>query len=466
MRVAGFLATIGAAAAALGAASAIARPVITEVGWMGSDASPNDEWVEIFNPDPQPIDTADYVLIEGATAKALPAGTIPDQGFLVLERQASSTPLEAPDAQLFAFTSGLTNNGETLCLCPVGTTTCDASCDVANPGGAWFAGSNDAPKRSMERVDVALDGAVAGSWQHGSPSSPGAPSAAPPVDAGPPPDAGVSDAGPADAGDLPDAGPNAPPTVSVSEPAGTATGDVVTVVYSASDPDPGDAVSVDLYWSLDGDGQDGVRFARGLPGGAGRTAELHTTLLPPGVVHVFALARDTRGEVAFSYAPGVVEIAGAGAGVAILEITEPDGVNDVGDDGALAIAWDVSLPAGGSGTITLFLDDDDEGEDGDPIAGGLSAGPDGPRAFRLPLGDLEPGEHFVYGVLDFSSPGGQGTVSSYAEASVLVPAPGCACTSQGAARAPGLLAVGSLAILLLPFLRSARRTAARTAHRS
>lgn len=453
-------AVTGALSAAFVSSAAMANPVITEVAWMGSDASANDEWIEIFNPDAQPIDTADFVLIEGATAKPLPAGTIPDLGFLILERQPSSTPLEAPLAQPFSFTNGLANTGEVLCLCPAAATSCDATCDIANPGGDWFAGSNTVPKASMERVDIALDGALATSWQDGSPSSPGAPSAAP-QDAGPPPDdAGVEDAGVVvDAGELPDAGPNTPPTVTLSEPAGTATGDTVDVVYSASDPDPGDAVSVDLYWSLDGEGHDGTRFARGLPGGLALTAALDTTLLPPGTVHVFAVARDTRGDVAFAYAPGVVDVGGGSAGEASFELKEPDGVNDTQEDGAVTIAWDLVLPADAAGTVTLFIDDDDEGEDGEPIAGGLSAGLEGPRAYRLLLEGLEPGEHFIYGVLDYTSPGGHGRVSSYADASVQVASPGCACTGQGPGRAPSLPAVASLAILLLPLLRRNRPTA-------
>lgn len=437
------------------AGPATANPVITEVAWMGSDASANDEWIEIFNPDAQPVDASGFVLIEGGTAKALPAVTIPDLGFLVLERQATSTSLEAPVAQPFSFTSGLTNTGEPICLCPSGVTTCDvAQCDVANPGGAWFAGSNTVPKKTMERTDPSLPGNVASSWQDGSPSSPGALSPEV-VDAGP----SVDDAGPSndDAGVIVvDAGPNEPPLVSMSAPSGNVSGGSVQVTYSASDPDEGDAVSVDLYWSPSDSGNDGVRFARGLPGGDNLSTSLDTTGIPQGTVHVFAAARDTRGAVSFAYAPGVVSVGGQGA-TATLTLTEPDGVNDAEDGEHVDIAWDLTLPAGGSGTVSLFLDDDDRGNDGEPIAGGLSAGPDGPRAYRLALSDLAPGEHHVYGLLEFVSPAGGGTVSSYADAAIQVPGPGCACTSGRESRAERLPAVACLAILLVTFARPRRR---------
>ena len=138
------------AVAALLALGSRAEPVITEVAWMGSDGSASDEWLEIHNPDAQPVDLADFVIIQGATVRplsALPVTTLADGAFLVLERQAPATPLEEPFAVAFSFGGGLTNGGQALCLCAAAATTCaDASCDVANPdGGAWFAGDNDVP---------------------------------------------------------------------------------------------------------------------------------------------------------------------------------------------------------------------------------------------------------------------------------------------------------------------------------
>lgn len=437
-------------AATLGVTPASANPVITEVAWMGSDGDANDEWVEIFNPGSQPEDLSTYALIHNTTVRPLPAQTLNDGAYLVLERQATSTSLEAPAAVLFSLGSGLVNGGQPLCLCAAAATSCaDASCDVVNTGSAWFAGDNTAPKATMERKDAALPGNLASSWQDGAPSSPGAP-APPAVDAGPDPvDAGPE---PIDAGPPPpDAGPNTLPSLSVTEPAGTVSGPTVDVIYSATDGDPGDAVSVDLYWSADTSGQEGVRFARGLPSGTNLHATLDTASLPVGTWHLFGRAHDTRGGEVFAYAPGALQVGEGGPVDPVFELTEPDGVDDNAEDGTITLEWRVELPAGATGSVSLHVDDDDQGEDGDPLIAGLSAAAEGPRAYLWDpaLTDTAPGQAWVYGVLDWS--GGQ--VVSYAPNSATVPAEGCSCGPGRGAGAPRLPAGLALAILLLPFVR-------------
>ena len=52
-----------------------AGPQITEVAWAGSDASANDEWVEVFNPGPDAIcDLGAFALVQGTTERRLPVG--------------------------------------------------------------------------------------------------------------------------------------------------------------------------------------------------------------------------------------------------------------------------------------------------------------------------------------------------------------------------------------------------------
>lgn len=465
--------------AALAGSPAAANPVITEVAWMGSDAPQSgqyEEWVEIYNAGLTPIDTEEYALIQGATVRPLPVGTLEPGGFLVLERQnyANATPLEPPVAVPFGFGTGLlnapsaTNPDLILCLCPAGTAVCAVDiCDVANLEGGWPAGTSS-PKRTMERIDPALDGALDSSWQTGTPSSPGALSPAPPIDAGPP-DAGASpeDAGaPIDGGDATedagarldggvggaDAGFNTAPIITVLEPSSPVTGPQVTVTWMASDPDPTDFVTVDLYWSLDTEGQDGTRFARGLAGGDGaaQSTQFDTNDLSASRVHVLAVARDSRGGTAYAYAPGPVTVVGGSLEPATLRVTEPDGVNDEPSDGAAFIAWELTLPDDSTGTVTLFLNDDGEGEGGIPIQGGLSASADGPRAFRLPLEGLAPGEHHVYAVLDYATRDGRGRVVSYADGTFVVPRTG-GCIGQGSMRSSGLLALATLVILSRSF---------------
>src|SRR6185436_12802714 len=152
-------------------------------------------------------------------------------------------------------------------------------------------------------------------------------------------------------------GPENPPTIVVTEPSGSTSDAVVNVVYTAADPDAGDAVAVDLFWSNDGSGNNGVLFAQGLPGGTSVPASFDVAAanVPAGTVHIFARARDTRGKEAFAYAPGTVTV-GDGGGVSVsFELKKPDGVNDV-VDGKTVVTWQVTLPDGVSGTVALFDD--------------------------------------------------------------------------------------------------------------
>lgn len=441
------------------AMSATARPVISEVAWSGDPTSNSgtDEWIEIYNPDADAVcDLSQYVLVgagTGGAALSLPAVGLASNDFFLMQNTANVPPVDAAHAATSSSIS-ITDSGEALCLCAAGTAACDATCDVVNPAGAaWFAGSSTSgARRTMERLDPTSDGTLDGSWADGAPASPiaapfgGAPGtldACVLVDAGPPP----VDAGPPP----PDAGPNDEPSVNVAEPAGTVSGATVDVVYSASDDDPGDAVTVDLYWSGDTSGQDGVRFARGLPGGTGRGATLDTSALPVGTWRIFARARDTRGASAFAYAPGAVEVGEGGLVEPVFELTEPDGVDDAQADGTFAIQWRVELPPGASGSVSLFIDDDEEGEDGDPLIGGLSAGAEGPRAFLWDpdLTETPPGAAFAYAVLDWSG----GRVVARAPAAVTVAGDACACRHAASEHAPRLLAGLTLAILLVPFHR-------------
>lgn len=459
--------TLVALAATLAAAPATARPVITEVAWSGDPTSNDgtDEWIEIYNPDADAIcDLSQFAIVgagSGGAALSLPAVGLAANDFFLIQNTANVPPVDAAHRAVSASIS-VTDGGEALCLCPAGTTTCDATCDQANPAGAaWFAGSSTSGSRkTMERLDPTNDGALDASWADGAPASPltapfggtpGTLDACAPPDAGQPePDAGPAepDAGPAE----PDAGPNDEPSIALTEPSGTASGASVQVTYSAADDDPGDVVTVDLYWSADTTGNDGVRFASGLPGGNGLSATLETAGLPVGSWRIFGRARDSRGAMAFAYAPGTVEVGEGGLVEPLFELVEPDGVDDTEANGTFGVQWRVELPTGTAGTVSLFVDDDDEGADGEPLMGGLSAGPEGPRAFLWDplLTGTAPGPAHVYAVLSWTG----GRVIAYAPAAVTVAGDGCACRHAAPAGARRLLAGLTLAILLLPFHRA------------
>ncbi len=449
------------------APTAVARPIITEVAWMGSDASSSDEWIEVYNPDADAIcDLSTFVLVgagSGAANLALPAVGLAAGDFFVVQHTAG-TPVADASHSVVATGLNLTNAGEALRLCPADSFADATTCDVVNTGAAWFAGNNTVPKRTMERSAADGDPSLGTSWQDGTAQSPlnaefaGTPGS---LDACALPDAGFVDAGTADAGnpDPVDAGPNSAPTISISAPAtvqNTADG-AVSIVYDAADADApnGDRVDVELYASSAASGLGGIRIARGLPQGTQRTFVLGADVLPAGSYRLLARAADTRGGEAWAQAPAGVVVAGGAVVDATLAFTEPDGVNDIDATGAVSVTWTVSVPADAVGTLALFLDTNDDAAGGRPLAGGLAVGADSPRSFRWDTTLQDPGEYYVYGVLETA----RGAIVAKAPAPVSVVAPGCGCGEARVKRSNWtLVVIGFLFVRVLGIVpRNARR---------
>ncbi|WP_370632699.1 phospholipase D-like domain-containing protein [Halobacillus sp. Nhm2S1] len=129
--------------------------VISEVAWMGTNVSYNDEWMELYNP------TGTDLSLEGWTLKAADgspvislSGTIPAGGHYLLERTDDST-VAAVDADLI-YSGSLSNSGEVLELSD-GT-------QVIDSVDAWYAGDNDS-KATMERIDPLSVGTDASNWR-------------------------------------------------------------------------------------------------------------------------------------------------------------------------------------------------------------------------------------------------------------------------------------------------------------
>gem|GEM_PF-2188490 len=122
--------------------------VINEVAWMGTGASANDEWIELFNPTGQSVDLAGWTLTanDGAPSITL-SGAIAANGFLLLERSDDNTVKDIP-ADLI-YTGSLSNGGETLLLKDDQGNLIDSANGNAGP---WPAGNN-ASKATMERID-------------------------------------------------------------------------------------------------------------------------------------------------------------------------------------------------------------------------------------------------------------------------------------------------------------------------
>lgn len=123
--------------------------VISEVAWMGTEASANDEWIELYNNTDHAISLVWWRLeaADGVPSIVL-SGTIPAHGFFLLERTDDNTVSDIPADQI--YTEALSNSGESLFLKdPSGNVI-----DTANgDGGSWPAG-NDFPRMTMERLDL------------------------------------------------------------------------------------------------------------------------------------------------------------------------------------------------------------------------------------------------------------------------------------------------------------------------
>ncbi len=126
--------------------------LINEIAWMGTTASANDEWLELYNPTDSEIDLTGWRLeaADGAPAITL-AGTIPAGGYFLLERTDDDTVPAISADQI--YTGSLGNDGEELKLYDQNNTVID---QISGAGG-WPGGENET-KKTLERKDAA-------SWQ-------------------------------------------------------------------------------------------------------------------------------------------------------------------------------------------------------------------------------------------------------------------------------------------------------------
>ncbi len=118
---------------------------INEIAWSGTFASSSDEWIELHNPGPEPIDLHGWTLSDGGDIHIVLTGEISAFGFYLLERTDDSCVSDVRAQQI--YTGNLSNGGERLFL----RDSAGRVIDSANgDGGGWPAGSNRAHS-SMER---------------------------------------------------------------------------------------------------------------------------------------------------------------------------------------------------------------------------------------------------------------------------------------------------------------------------
>ena len=119
--------------------------VINEIAWMGSTVLGNDEWIELYNNTENSINLDGWQLVaQDGTPKINLSGTIPANGFYLLERTNDDTvPGISADK---IYTGALGNNGENLKLYD----NLNNIVDEVNCSEKWLAGDN-AAKQTMER---------------------------------------------------------------------------------------------------------------------------------------------------------------------------------------------------------------------------------------------------------------------------------------------------------------------------
>lgn len=130
-------------------ANLLRRVSINEIAWGGTRANPFDEWIELKNNTDQEISLQGWKLIsESGKINIALSGSIPLEGFYLLERTDDATVSDIPCDQ--TYTGTLLNSGDTLKLIgPEGSVE-----DTANQqGGAWPAGCGSPKYISMERVN-------------------------------------------------------------------------------------------------------------------------------------------------------------------------------------------------------------------------------------------------------------------------------------------------------------------------
>ncbi len=90
-----------------------AAVIINEIAWMGSAASANHEWIELYNTGTNDMVLDGWNLLDGASLKIPLSGTVAALSYAVLERTSENS---APGAAFLLYTGALVNTGATLTL--------------------------------------------------------------------------------------------------------------------------------------------------------------------------------------------------------------------------------------------------------------------------------------------------------------------------------------------------------------
>lgn len=135
---------------------------INEIAWMGTVASPSDEWFEIKNNTAYMIDLAQWALnAKDGTPYVKLAGTIAPRAYIIFERTDNTAVADVAAHQI--YTGALGNSGEQLNLA-YASTTLDQTPDISDDD-TWAGGFNSTmTKKTMERYASKESGADPTNW--------------------------------------------------------------------------------------------------------------------------------------------------------------------------------------------------------------------------------------------------------------------------------------------------------------
>jgi hypothetical protein len=125
--------------------------LISEVAWAGTLASPNDEWIELWNPGAADADLAGWMLTDGGDIHIPLSGTISAGGYFLLERTDDTSVADITADRI--YTGALSNSGESLFLID----SAGRTVDLANGGGGPWPGGSQAMAAAMERTGAVPD---------------------------------------------------------------------------------------------------------------------------------------------------------------------------------------------------------------------------------------------------------------------------------------------------------------------
>ncbi len=135
-----------------------AQVVINEIGWMGTQHSANDEWIELYNNSSSAIDLSGWQLKSTDENPSITLdGTINSHRYYLLERTSDNTISDISADKI--YTGALNNTGENISLIDNKSNTIDQ----VNCSAGWFAGKNS-DKTSMERIDPYTNGSSSNNW--------------------------------------------------------------------------------------------------------------------------------------------------------------------------------------------------------------------------------------------------------------------------------------------------------------